>query len=90
MMMKKRQVGTQLRPVIFVICPIVEWTVLGVLGDPGANAPSPVLERMESLGKNPVCVNVLLLNSGGKIVIQLGLKRSSPVQEKALASLSVQ
>ena len=68
----------------------VQLMVIGALGGPGVSAPSPVLERMESLGKNPVRVNVLLLNTGGTIVTQLGLKRSRPVQEKTSASLSVQ
>ena len=61
----------------------------GKVGDPGLPAPSPVLERMEFLGRNLEDAGVLRLNTGGRNVIQLGLKRSSPVQENGAASLPV-
>ena len=67
----------------------VQLMVPGTLGGPGVSAPSPVLERMESLGKNPVRVNVLPLNSEGRTVIQLGMKRLRLVLEKGASTLSV-
>ena len=67
----------------------VQLMVPGALGGPGVSAPSPVLERMESLGKNPVRVNVLPLNSEGRTVIQLGMKRLRLVLEKGASTLSV-
>ena len=44
---------------------------------------------MESLGKNPVRVNVLPLNSGGRSVIQLGIKRQNRVLEQGASTLNV-
>ena len=46
----------------------VQLMVIGALGGPGVSALSPVLERMQSLGKSPVRVNVLPLCMEGQTV----------------------
>ena len=67
----------------------VQLTVSGRAGGPGVSAPSPVLEWMGSWGRNLEGASALRLNTGERFVIQLGLKRSSPVQEKGAAPLPV-
>ena len=66
-----------------IISAATELTGSGSPGGPGVSAPSPALERMEFLGRNLVSVSVLPLNTGGRIVIESGIKRVSPVQEAA-------
>ena len=72
-----------------IISAVTGLTVSGRAGGPGLLAPRPVLERMESLGRNLEGANALHLNTEERIVIQLGLKRSSPVRETGAASLTV-
>ena len=55
----------------------------GSPGGPGVSAPSHALERTEFLGRNFVSVHALQLNTGGRIVIEPGIERVSPVQEPA-------
>ena len=70
------------------ISAVTGLTGSGRVGGPGVSAQSPALERTEFWGRNSVSVNALQQNTGGRIVIEPGIERDSPVQEAEFVPLT--